>query len=292
MIEKFVLSLLAEHGLAGKTAEAYAADMRDFFSRMDFAPDDEFSRDDIIEYLCSLREAGMEAATVARRLVALKVFCRWRVEEGISEKDPSAGCSSPKLWRYLPDMLTPDEVTRLLEVFPNSGKDPLVLRNRAIFELLYASGLRVSEAAALKLSNVDFDEEMVRVTGKGNKTRIVPVGRTALRILRRYIELARGILAEKSPGTPNLFLSRTGKPLDRERIWMLVKEACLKAGIDKNIYPHLLRHSFATHLLENGADLRIIQEMLGHSDLATTEIYTHVDRNRLMAVHKKFHPRG
>ncbi len=292
MIEKFVLSLLAEHGLARKTADAYAADIRDFFDRTGIGVSDDFSRDDIIEYLCGLRELGMEAATVARRLVAIKVFCRWKVEEEISDKDPSAGCNTPKLWRFLPDMLTTEEVTRLLEVYPNSAKDPLVLRNRAIFELLYASGLRVSEAAELKLSNVDFEEEMVRVTGKGNKTRIVPVGRTALRILRRYIELVRGSLAEKAPGVPNLFLSRTGKPLDRERIWQLVKEACLKAGIDKNIYPHLLRHSFATHLLENGADLRIIQEMLGHSDLATTEIYTHVDRNRLMSVHKKFHPRG
>ena len=290
--EKFVLSLLAEHGLAKKTVDAYLSDIRDFFSRLDLDEADDFSRDDIIDYLCSLREMGMEAATVARRLVSIKIFCRWKVDEKITEKDPSVTCNSPRLWRFLPDMLTTDEVTRLLEVYPNTAKDPLALRNRAIFELMYASGLRVSEAASLKLSNVDFEEEIVRVTGKGDKTRIVPVGRPALRILKRYLELARGILAEKSPSTPNFFLSKTGRPLNRERIWKLVKDACLTAGIDKNIYPHLLRHSFATHLLENGADLRVIQEMLGHADLATTEIYTHVDRSRLMAVHKKFHPRG
>ncbi len=292
LLEKFVLSLLAEHGLARRSAEAYASDMRDFFQRTGLPEDAEFTRDDIIGYLCGLRDMGMETSTIARRLVSIKMFCRWKTDENISETDPSATCNTPHLWHCLPDMLTPEEVTRLLEVFPNTSKDPLALRNRAIFELLYASGLRVSEAASLKFSAVDFDEETVRVTGKGNKTRIVPVGRPALRILKRYLELARPALSEKSPSTPNLFLSRNGRPLNRERIWRLIKDACVSAGISKNIHPHLLRHSFATHLLENGADLRVIQEMLGHADLSTTEIYTHVDRTRLLAVHRKFHPRG
>ena len=159
-------------------------------------------------------------------------------------------------------------------------------------ELLYSSGLRVSEIASLPLSAVDFDTEIVRVTGKGSKTRVVPVGKIALQLLRRYLESARPELAEKNPRAAELFLSRNGRRLDRERIWGIVKEAALLAGISKNVHPHTLRHSFASHLLENGADLRVIQEMLGHADISTTEIYTHIDKSRLAAIHRKFHPRS
>ncbi|MPN10973.1 Tyrosine recombinase XerD [bioreactor metagenome] len=158
--------------------------------------------------------------------------------------------------------------------------------------MLYASGLRVSEAAGLELSRVSFEEATVRVTGKGNKTRIVPVGIPALKILRYYIEQARPALAEQHPAAPELFLSVHARPLNREWIWAMVKQAALAAGIDKNIHPHTLRHSFASHLLANGADLRVIQEMLGHSDIRTTEVYTHIEKDRLVAIHHKFHPRA
>ncbi len=290
-IKNFEAFLLMERGLSRKTADAYTSDLHDF---ADFSGGDpaRVDRELILDYLGSLRDRGMESTTLARRLVSIKLFLRYLAEERLLDRDPTAAMDSPKLWHLLPDMLSHAEVERLLEAFPNSVKRPLWLRNRAILELLYASGLRVSEAANLLLSNIDFDNEVARVTGKGNKTRMVPVGRPALRILRRYLDEVRPVLAEKSPSTPNFFLSVNGRPLNREWIWNMVKEASRTAGIEKNIHPHLLRHSFASHLLENGADLRVIQEMLGHSDLATTEIYTHVEKSRLLQIHRKFHPRG
>ncbi len=296
MLQKYIKDfkgyLLMERGLARKTAAAYTSDLGDFAGAIADAGMAGFTRDRILDYLGELRDAGMEPATLARRLVSIKVFARYLADEKLLAVDPTAAMESPKLWHILPDMLSSDEITRLLEAYPNSAKSPLTLRNRAILELMYASGLRVSETANLLLSGIDFDNEIARVTGKGSKTRIVPVGKPALRILRRYLDEIRPRLQEKSPLTPQFFLSRNGRPLNREWIWNMVKEAARQAGIDKNIHPHILRHSFATHLLENGADLRVIQEMLGHADLATTEIYTHVDRNRLLQVHRKFHPRG
>ena len=198
---------------------------------------------------------------------------------------------SPKLWKLLPDFLSPKEVDALLTVYPATGKDPLIFRNRTILEVLYACGLRVSEAAGLQVGNVRFDEEILLVKGKGSKERIVPVGKPAQKLLRRFLDELRPQLLKDERQTA-VFLSKNGKPLDREWIWNIVKEAAKLAGINKNIYPHTLRHSFASHLLENGADLRVIQEMLGHADISTTQIYTHVDQKRLIQVHKKFHPRG
>ena len=179
----------------------------------------------------------------------------------------------------------------MLTVYPATGKDPLVFRNRTILEVLYACGLRVSEAAGLQVGNVRFDEEILLVKGKGSKERIVPMGKPAQKLLRRFLDELRPQLLKDERQTA-VFLSKNGKPLDREWIWNIVKEAAKLAGINKNIYPHTLRHSFASHLLENGADLRVIQEMLGHADISTTQIYTHVDQKRLIQVHKKFHPRG
>jgi len=198
---------------------------------------------------------------------------------------------SPKLWQLLPDFLSSAEVEALINAFPRTGKDPLVFRNRTILEIMYACGLRVSETASLKLGSVKFDDETIRVKGKGNKERLVPVGKTALRVLDRYLTEIRPQLV-KNPMEATLFLSRNGKKLDREWIWKIVKEAALLAGINKNIHPHTLRHSFASHLLENGADLRVIQEMLGHADISTTQIYTHVNQKQLLEIHHKFHPRG
>lgn len=287
--------LVTERGLARNSVSAYESDIESliaYLQSLKLASFGEVTRTQLVDYLADGRERGLETATVARHLVSIKLLFRFLAGEKLIASDEAALMDSPKLWRLLPDFLSPSEVDALLAVFPDDGKDPLLLRNRAIMELLYSSGLRVSELAGLPLSAVDFDTEMLRVVGKGSKTRIVPAGRVALRLLRRYLELARPLLAEKKPSAPQLFLSRTGRKLTREWIWTMVKTAAREAGIEKNVHPHTLRHSFASHLLANGADLRVIQEMLGHADIATTELYTHIDRGRLAAVHRKFHPRS
>lgn len=179
----------------------------------------------------------------------------------------------------------------MMNVYAVNAKDFLAIRNRAILEIMYACGLRVSEVASLKVSSVNFDDSVIRVFGKGSKERIVPIGHLAIQALRRYLTKSRPFLL-KAPDEPTLFISNRGKVLDRERIWAIIKDTARLAGINKNIHPHTLRHSFASHLLENGADLRVIQEMLGHADIATTQIYTHVDQRQLLAVHKRFHPRA
>ena len=198
---------------------------------------------------------------------------------------------SPKLWRILPDYLSIDEVDALLAVFPARG-DALDIRNRAILHLLYASGLRVSELTDLKVADVDFENMLLKITGKGSKERIVPAAKQVLKLLQTYLTGARIELTQAIPLSPYMFVSHRGRKLNRERIWAIIKDAALQAGIDKNIHPHTLRHSFASHLLANGADLRAIQEMLGHADISTTELYTHVDKGKLATIHRKFHPRG
>ena len=294
-LQHFLQYLVSERGLARHSVEAYRADLEDFIDYLRTRGISSFTEVDramLVDYLGDCRDAGMETATVARRLVSIKLLFRFLTDEKLLERDESRVMDSPKLWRILPDFLSAEEVAAFIGVFSDRSGDALELRNRAIMELLYSSGLRVSEIASLPLSAVDFDTEIVRVTGKGSKTRVVPVGKIALQLLRRYLESARPELAEKNPRAAELFLSRNGRRLDRERIWGIVKEAALLAGISKNVHPHTLRHSFASHLLENGADLRVIQEMLGHADISTTEIYTHIDKSRLAAIHRKFHPRS
>jgi integrase/recombinase XerD len=195
----------------------------------------------------------------------------------------------PRIERYLPETLNELQIEQLLESVET--KRPLGLRDRAMLELLYASGLRISEAANARLENFDAEEGVLRVTGKGNKTRLVPVGRKAREALAAYLAMERPKLIKRHTGS-EIFLSERGTRLTTARIWQIVKRIGRHSGVDKNIYPHLLRHSFATHLLGNGADLRIIQEMLGHSDISTTQVYTHVDQQRLKAVHRQFHPRA
>lgn len=295
-LKYFTEHLLVERGLSRNTVAAYSFDLTDaaeFFSGSGFRGWGELQRDDLLDYLDLLRGEGRESATIARHLVSLKMLYRYLSAEKLVKSDITAVMDSPKLWRILPDFLTEEEVEALLTVFPSrAGEDPLALRNRALLEVLYASGLRASEAASLKLADVDFENELLRVTGKGNKTRIVPIARPALRILRRYIEVSRPELAYRNPASAYVFLSRYSRQLDRERIWQLIKMAAELAGIQKSIHPHTLRHSFASHLLSNGADLRVIQEMLGHATIATTEVYTHLDRDRLSDTHRRFHPRG
>lgn len=284
-----------ERGLGENTAAAYKSDLLDFIENLKGKCVPSFEavgRDQILDYLSECKDKGFETTTLARRLVSIKVLFRYLFQERIIKADVTDVMDSPKLWRILPDFMSPAETDALLNAFPATSKDPLSFRNRTILELMYACGLRVSEAATLKIGSVNFDEAIVRVFGKGSKERIVPVGKTALSLLKKYIAAIRpGLLCGRDDESA-LFISQRGRPLDRERIWAIVKEAARNAGISKNIHPHTLRHSFASHLLENGADLRIIQEMLGHADISTTQIYTHVDQRRLLAIHKKFHPRA
>ena len=292
---EFLRYLTIERGLSQNTANAYRRDLEDFTAWLADRGVDSFravKREMIVDYLeYNHSERAMEPTTIARRLVAIKMLFRHLAEEELIPADPAAVLESPKLWRALPDFLTVAEVDAFLDTWPEEGT-PLELRNRTMLELLYASGLRVSELTTLPLTAPDFENRLLRVTGKGEKTRIVPVGETALELLQRYLREARPVLAEKNPKSPYIFLSHNGRKLDRERVWVIVKETAARAGIHKNIHPHTLRHSFASHLLANGADLRVIQEMLGHADIATTEIYTHVDADRLREIHRKFHPRG
>lgn len=293
-LEKFLAYLALERALSRNTISAYNSDLENFIAWLennDIGSFENIRRTYIHDYLAELKDFGLETATLARRLVAIKMFFRFMFQEKIISKDITNVMDSPKLWQLLPDFLSSAEVDALMNAFPRSGKDPLVFRNRTILEIMYACGLRVSETASLSLGSVKFDDETIRVRGKGNKERLVPVGKAALRVLDRYLTEIRPQLV-KNPMEATLFLSRNGKKLDREWIWKIVKEAAVLAGINKNIHPHTLRHSFASHLLENGADLRVIQEMLGHVDISTTQIYTHVNQKQLLDIHHKFHPRG
>lgn len=294
-LDEFIEYILLERGLSENTAAAYRTDLEElarYLTERRIPSWEQVTHDIFLDYLDELAIAGCQTTTLARKLVSTKVFFRYLADEGRLSRNITEVLDSPKLWNMLPDFLQEHEVDALLEAFPASVQEtPLDLRNRAILELLYASGLRVSELAKLPVSGIDFDTETVRVQGKGEKMRIVPVGKIALRILKRYLNEVRPLLL-KNPNTKTLFISNRGKVLNRERIWAIVKEAALRAGITKNIFPHTLRHSFASHLLAHGADLRLIQEMLGHSDISTTAIYTHVDSQRFVSLHRKFHPRG
>ena len=283
-----------EKGLSNNSVSAYISDLKDF---VEFLHDkgipsfQKVKREIILDYLGKCRKKGMESSSIARRLVSIKVLFRYLFQEKLIPTDITDVMDSPKLWRLLPDFLSAVEIDSMLQVFPSNGKDPLTFRNRTILEVMYACGLRVSETAGLEIRGFMTDQDILRVTGKGDRERIVPIGKTASGLLRRYMNEIRPKLI-KSENETTMFLSKTGRRLNRERIWAIVKEAAKLAGINKNIHPHTLRHSFASHLLENGADLRIIQEMLGHADISTTQIYTHVDEKRLLNVHKQFHPRG
>lgn len=243
----------------------------------------------ISDYLATLKQRGLAASSIKLVVVALKIFFRFLLTKGGIERDPAETLNLPRIERYLPETLNELQVERLIDSINTAH--PLGLRDRAVVELLYASGLRISELANARLENFNAEERILRVTGKGNKTRLVPVGGKACEALAAYVSTERPKLVRPRSGS-EIFLSSRGTKLTTARLWQIVKERARHSGLEANIYPHLLRHSFATHLLGNGADLRIIQEMLGHSDISTTQVYTHVDQQRLKAVHRKFHPRA
>ena len=241
------------------------------------------------DYLSERKRGGLSAASIKLIVVALKIFFRFLTSRGMVRRDPADVLALPRIERYLPETLNELQVEKLIESI--NTKAELGLRDRAMIELLYASGLRISELANARLEELGAEEGILRVTGKGNKTRLVPVGRKALAAVAAYVSTERPKLVKPRSGS-ELFLSKRGTRLTNARIWQIVKHRARQSGLETNVYPHLLRHSFATHLLSNGADLRIIQEMLGHADISTTQVYTHVDQQRLKAVHRQFHPRA
>ena len=245
---------------------------------------------DLTEFLANRKRDGLSPATIRQDLVALKIFFRWLAVRRLREGDPAEPILPPRMEQHLPDTMNESDVQQLLESV--RGTEPLDLRDRAILELFYASGVRLTELVESRLENLSIEEGWIRITGKGSKTRLAPVGKAALAAIQRYLDGGRVKLVKPKSGSW-IFLSKQGGRLTRNRIFQIVQERAALAGLDpKRVHPHLLRHSFATHLLSNGADLRVIQEMLGHADIATTQIYTHVDDRRLKEVHRKFHPRG
>jgi len=290
-VEAFLDYARVEAGLRPHTCAAYQRDLADFarFVRSRGIPSLlEVQRAEVTLYLFALRQQGLAASTVARRLSALRSFYRFLVREGQASSDPTEDVTGPRLSRRLPRVLSVEEVARLLAQ-PRLDR-PEGLRDRAILELLYASGLRVAELVALDVPDVDLEAELVRVVGKGRKERVVPVGSYAVRALRDYLERGRARLVRRHASSA-LFVSRSGRRLGRQWIWTILRRYAAQAGIRVAVSPHVLRHSFATHLLEGGADLRAVQELLGHANIATTQIYTHLTRDRVREVFDRAHPR-
>ena len=291
LLDRYLDFLMVEKGLAAQTIEAYSRDLVRYISFLLECGRTTVSELDtplILKYLISMREDGLNARSRARHLVSIRGFYRFLAQEEILPSDPSRLIDLPKSGLKLPDVLTIDEVKRLLDV--PDPKKPSGCRDAAMLELLYAAGLRVSELITLKLQDVNLTAGYVRVFGKGAKERVVPIGQYAQEKIRTYTTGARQALL-KDRISATLFVARAGKPLSRQGFWKLIKRYGLRAGLRKVITPHTLRHSFASHLLEGGADLRAVQTMLGHADIATTQIYTHVARDHLKYLHQKFHPR-
>jgi len=280
----FLTYLSVERGLAENTTTAYEHDLKAFFSFIKKS-DAEVSVDDVLKYLTHLQKSGFASATSARALIAIKIYLRFLHREGSVQQDISVRLNTPKLWQTLPEILTSSEIDALLSAPDTNTKQGI--RDKAILELLYATGIRVSELVGLAL--YDIDDDQIRVFGKGSKERIVPIGKRALQAIDEYLSAVRDYFDSESE--KHLFLSMKGKPLDRTNVWKLVKGYAKKAGIQKNIFPHLLRHSFASHLLDGGADLRIIQDMLGHAHISSTDRYTHVSIKQLQDNFQKYHPR-
>jgi len=290
-LEPFHDYLALEAGNSGHTVENYVRDVRRLAAYAEgkgLKGPTEVSFARLREFVYDLKDVGLSPATIRRQISAVRTYYRFLVGEGLAASDPSARLESPKRWRSLPAVLTVEEVDRLLSA-PNTD-EPLALRDRALLEFAYATGARVSELVSLTLQDILFEDGIARIFGKGAKERLVPVGRRALGAVSLYAREIRPSL-DRGEGRGILFLNARGRPLSRVGAWGIIKGTAKRAGIAKRVSPHTLRHTFATHLLEGGADLRAVQEMLGHADLSTTQLYTHVDRDYLRTVHRQFHPR-
>ena len=292
LIDRFCNFLAVEKGLSKKTLQAYSRDLvryRHFLVQQKKASFTEQDTPFILKYLIHLRKSGLAARSRARHLVAIRGFYRFLVQEKILHHDPARLVDLPKTRITLPDVLSREDIKRLLQA-PDIDK-PQGVRDAAMLELLYAAGLRVSELVHVKLQDINLEAGFVRIFGKGAKERIVPIGMQAKKRIENYLTDVRPEQL-KQGSSPFVFIARADRPMTRQGFWKLLRRYALKAGLTKKITPHSLRHSFASHLLEGGADLRAVQVMLGHVDISTTQIYTHVTRDHLKELHRKFHPRG
>jgi integrase/recombinase XerD len=292
LLDQFINQLKVERGLAANTVLAYSSDLinfYDFLKKIRVSPL-QVTQKELLAFMDD-KKSQLSSRSLTRTIVAVRMFYRFLVSEGKITVNPARLLGMPKMYQYLPEVLNRDEVEALLSQ-PNTDT-ALGKRDKAIFELLYATGLRVTELVGLKINNINMEAGFVRTIGKGSKERIIPMGSKAVNAVKDYLMNGRsslfGIKGVKR--SPYLFLNNRGHPITRQGLWKILKSCALKAGVTKSVTPHMLRHSFATHLLEGGADLRSVQIMLGHSDISTTQIYTHVARERLKEIHEKYHPR-
>jgi integrase/recombinase XerD len=291
-LDQFLHYLIVERGLSKNTIEAYSHGVGRFLSHLRGKGIQEIrdvGKFEVRGFLLALKKKNLSSKTIVRNLVAIRTFFRFLLQEGILEANPVEDLESPKVSKTLPDILALREIEQILE--QPDLRTPLGMRDRAMLEMLYAAGMRVSELTRLPIHQVNLEGGYVLLYGKGSKERIVPIGNEAIKWVTLYLKKARGILA-KGRESPFLFINRSGRGMSRQRFWRNLKEYGRRAGLHKRITPHLLRHSFATHLLERGADLRSVQMMLGHVDISTTQIYTHVTGERLKKIHQRYHPRG
>ena len=292
LIDQFLDYLTVERGLSPNTIMGYRQDLTKFMEYLasrNINKMESVTRGNISKYLYFLKDKNLSASSISRNVAAIKVFFRFLMSERILKENVSQALESPRLMRSLPNVMDISEVSKMLEAPREKGL--LGLRDKAALELMYATGMRVSEVSGLITEGLNLDVGFIRCVGKGGKERIIPVGRKAKAVIGRYLEKSRPKLCGSS-GDRHLFLSRLGKKISRQSLWKMLKKYAQAVGIKRKITPHTLRHSFATHLLEKGADLRSVQEMLGHADISTTQIYTHINKARLKGIHKKFHPRG
>ncbi len=293
LIEQFLNYLSVERGLSPNTISSYRIDLFKFVNFLKKAAFidsmDRVKKGDLTRYLLYLKDRGLSTNSISRNLAAIKTFYKFLINERYVKENIAGVLESPKLWKRLPDTLNISEVDRLLRM--PDARNWRGVRDRASLELLYATGMRVSELVNLKVNNLNMDMGFIKCVGKGSKERIIPLGRKAQETLKRYLSRSRTKLVKGDDRDKSLFLTRLGRRMSRQSFWKMVKAYARRAGIRKRISPHTLRHSFATHLLERGADLRIVQEMLGHADISTTQIYTHINKERLKSIHHKYHPR-
>jgi len=289
LMDRYLEVAVFESGLADKTLSAYAADLDRYITYLeeqDVLSPGAVRREDIIGHLIALRNEGLSSRSAARHLSAIRRFHAFLQDEHVTTTNPTAGFDSPRLVRLLPHNLSQAQMNAIIIAPDTSTSEGL--RDAAILELFYSAGLRISELANLPLREVSIEESSLRVRGKGSKVRLVPLGKNAIKRIQAWL----GVRSEGKVLDDTLFLSKRGKRMGRTSVWSVVKRYSRLANIEQNVTPHMLRHSFATHLLDNGADLRAVQEMLGHADISTTQIYTHVSTERLSKAHKKFHPRA
>jgi integrase/recombinase XerD len=289
LLNKYLEYLSVEKGLARNSVESYKRDLRKYFYFMKAARPDDITRSDVVSFHAHLSSEGIAAPSVARSLAAVRGFHKYLLIDKLANTDPTVNIETPKGWKRLPKSLSPVDVDSLLgQPDPST---PLGLRDKAMLELLYATGLRASELVGLTLKELNLERGYLVVMGKGSKERVVPLGEEAAEAVQRYLDHGRAaLLGHKN--SDHLFISSKRRGITRQMFWERIKFYAQKSGLEKSISPHTLRHSFATHLLDNGADLRAVQAMLGHSDISTTQIYTHVSRERLKKIHEKYHPRS